>query len=149
MLKILTGYHDASKPIKTTVIITKKISNTFTDTGYDSTIKLPLPILIKPNLYCKKENPNPKKSPSNNPDKIVSIDFLKKIDSILFFVTPKLLKVKMSFRLSIINIVNEPIILNVDIIKIKSKHKIDEILKLLYFKSKIQKVFTTKKKINE
>jgi hypothetical protein len=35
------------------------------------------------------------------------------------------------------------------IIKIKSKHKIDEILKLLYFKSKIQKVFTTKKKINE
>ena len=34
-------------------------------------------------------------------------------------------------------------------IKIKSKHKIDEILKLLNLNSKIQKMFTTKKKINE
>ena len=35
------------------------------------------------------------------------------------------------------------------IIKIKSKHKIDEIFKLLNLNSKIQKMFTTKKKINE
>ena len=34
-------------------------------------------------------------------------------------------------------------------IKIKSKHKIGEIFKLLYLKNKKQKIFTKKKKINE
>ena len=34
-------------------------------------------------------------------------------------------------------------------IKIKSKHKIDEIFILLYLINKIQKKFITKKKINE
>jgi hypothetical protein len=35
------------------------------------------------------------------------------------------------------------------IVKIKSKHIIDEILKLVYLNSKIPKIFTKKKKINE